>query len=94
MKNLDKEFLVNMRAFVQRVYEYRPPVDVEAGAMPYNTCDYYAIEEYMKEIDELIKKSEKELQKRNEYKEYVSTLILWLAGIYLVVFTVCLGLLP
>ena len=40
------------------------------------------------------KRLEKELQKRNEYKEYVSTLILWLAGIYLVVFTVCLGLLP
>jgi hypothetical protein len=58
MNSIDKEFLVNMRAFVQRVYEYRPHVDVEAGAMPYNTCDYFAMEEYMKEIDERIKKSE------------------------------------
>lgn len=55
MKSIDKEFLVNMREFVQRVYEYRPHEDVEAGDMPYNTCDYFAMEEYIKEIDKKIK---------------------------------------
>jgi hypothetical protein len=54
----DKEFLLNIRGFVKAVYDYRPPMDVEAENMPYNTCDYYAMELLLEQIDKKIKEGD------------------------------------
>ena len=51
---VDIDFLLNIRGFVKAVYDYRPPVDVEKDAMPYNTCDNYVMELLMAEIDKMI----------------------------------------